>query len=456
MKKFYFSLFTLLFILGLISCSSPAPESPHEHEFTEDFIYNEIFHWRQALCEHTDQVLDYERHNFCDWLILEEPAEGKFGLRERNCLICPYREQEQLSPLPHTHTFSEEWSSDNESHWFAATCEHSEEKNHIELHIFGTLEETEWGTITTCQICGYEKKHYHTYSKWSINDTHHWFVPTCEHKNLKLQYGEHQFNENNKTCTICGYHIAVPEMVFVSGGTVEGKGNDGVFVEGRTVTLSDYYIGKYEVTRAEYENIMGYNPSISITIEPTYEFESTMQRPVDSVSWFDAIRYCNKLSRLEGYTEVYTINGNTVTYNQNANGYRLPTEAEWEFAARGGTPYSTDWNLKYSGSEIIEEVAWYSKNSDGISHQVGRKKPNKLGIYDMTGNIQEWCYDWYYGTLDTGNVTNPTGAKDKVRRVLRGGNFANTATMSYVFYRNTGRPDSDIHSHGFRIARSAN
>ena len=243
-------------------------------------------------------------------------------------------------------------------------------------------------------------------------------------------------------------------MVFVSGGTVEGKGNDGVFVEGRTVTLSDYYIGKYEVTRAEYENIMGYNPSIEITIKPTYEFKSTMQRPIDSVSWFDAIRYCNKLSRLEGYTEVYTINGNTVTYNQNANSYRLPTEAEWEFAARGGTPYSTDWNLKYSGSEIIEEVAWYSENSDG-THQVGRKSPNKLGIYDMTGNIQEWCYDWY-STLDTGNVTNPTGAKDKVRRVLRGGDFSKTATMSYVFYRNTGEPNSDIHTHGFRIARSAN
>lgn len=217
-----------------------------------------------------------------------------------------------------------------------------------------------------------------------------------------------------------------PEMVFVEGGTFIQGDNDGLDRERpeHQVTVEDFYIGKYPVTQSEWVAIMDENPSV---------FEGR-NLPAGMISWYDAVEFCNKLSESEGLTPVYNINRArldpnnknpnddyqwTVTANWNADGYRLPTESEWEFAARGGNKSK---GFTYAGSNKVDQVAWHEGNSNYRTHPVGKKKANELGIYDMSGNIWEWCWDWY-GEYDAQPETNPRGPESGTRAVLRGGSF---------------------------------
>ncbi|MFM7311357.1 MAG: formylglycine-generating enzyme family protein, partial [Flavobacteriales bacterium] len=189
-----------------------------------------------------------------------------------------------------------------------------------------------------------------------------------------------------------------PEMVFVKGGTFQMGSSNGEEDERpvHQVTLSSFHIGKYEVTQAQWREVMGTNPSY---------FKKCDQCPVEQVSWYDVQDFITEL--------------NTKTGKQ----YRLPTEAEWEFAARGGLKSK---GYTYSGSNTVKDVAWMVDNAGSKTHPVGQKQANELGIYDMTGNVWEWCADWY-GAYSAANANNPKGPSSGGSRVLRGGSWDNLA-----------------------------
>ncbi len=242
-------------------------------------------------------------------------------------------------------------------------------------------------------------------------------------------------------------------FVTVTGGTFTMGRNDGEADESpaHRVTVSSFSMMDTEVPQWMYAEVMGVKASSGGNI------------PKDA-TWNDAIAFCNKLSVLAGLEPCYTLNGttnvglwgsssstwNAVSCNFKANGYRLPTEAEWEYAARGG---SRQDSYKYSGSNTLDDVAWNINNSKDKPHDVGLMKPNSLGLYDMTGNQYEWCWDWY-GEYGTRAVSDPTGASEGTYRVYRGGSWHSNASYCTVFRRGCDRPQRVISNLGFRVVRS--
>lgn len=174
-------------------------------------------------------------------------------------------------------------------------------------------------------------------------------------------------------------------FVLVEGGTFKSyssKENPDSY-ELHDETVSDFYIARYEVTVALYEKVMGKNPTSS----------SDKKRPVENVSGYDCVEFCNRLSRLDGREECYSVKDGKWVCDFSKNGYRLPTLPEWEYAARGG---KKSRGFKYSGSDRIKDVGWYDGNSGGHAHPVGKLRPNELGLYDMSGNVGERCWDASY------------------------------------------------------------
>ena len=228
----------------------------------------------------------------------------------------------------------------------------------------------------------------------------------------------------NKEYTVNGIMfkmIAVAGGTFTMGATSEQQNYDNDEKQTHTVTLSDYYIGETEVTQELWAAVMDSNPSW---------FTGNMQRPVEYVSWDDCQTFIQKLNRLTG-----------------AN-FRLPTEAEWEFAARGGR---NSRGYQYSGSSNLGDVAWYKDNSSYTTHPVKTKSPNELGIYDMSGNVYEWCQDWK-GPYSSSSQTNPTGPSKGSGRVNRGGSWYNVACYCRSANRNCNPPDNRYYSLGLRLA----
>ncbi len=207
-----------------------------------------------------------------------------------------------------------------------------------------------------------------------------------------------------------------------------------------SVTVSSFYIGKYEVNQKEWQVVMGSNPS---------HFKGDI-RPVEQITWYQAIEFCNKLSQKEGLIPAYSINGKEVSCNWSANGYRLPTEAEWEFAAIGGNQSK---GFKYSGSNNLDEVGWCNSNSSYETKEVGTKKANELGLYDMSGNVWEWCWDWKAG-YSSSSQTNPKGANGGSFRAGRGGSWGNGSDGCRVARRGSLNPDNGSNILGFRLSRT--
>ena len=263
-------------------------------------------------------------------------------------------------------------------------------------------------------------------------------------------------------------------LVWVHGGLFKNKLSN---YYGKNVKVSDFYIGKYEVTQKEWMDVMGNNPS---------QFKGD-NLPVEMVSWYDSIEYCNKRSLREGLKPYYSIDKNkkdpnnkpdpqfgdlddvkwTVTIHPHANGYRLPTEAEWEYAADGG---SKSQSYSYSGGNDANAVAWYWRNSGDKTlagfwfwaavqqnhdrtRPVGGKKPNELGLHDMSGNVREWCWDWYQDHLPS-NVTDPKGADSGSTRVWKGGGWMGGSDFTKPNFRGHLAANGKGPDQGFRICRN--
>jgi len=247
------------------------------------------------------------------------------------------------------------------------------------------------------------------------------------------------------------------ELVYVEGGSfvMGDTWGDGYSDEKPThnVTLTyDFYIGKYEATFNEYDafcNVTGKS-------KPSDSGWGRERRPVINVSWWDAIAYCNWLSEKEGLSKAYDNKGNLLdkdgrvtTDSSKVVGYRLLTEAEWEYAAKGGNQSK---GYIYSGSDKVNHVAWYASNSRSKTQEVGMKEPNELGLYDVSGNVWEWCSDWY-GSYSSSSQTNPYNSSGSYR-VERGGSCYSFATGVRVAYRNRSSPTYTFNVIGFRIGRT--
>jgi formylglycine-generating enzyme required for sulfatase activity len=173
--------------------------------------------------------------------------------------------------------------------------------------------------------------------------------------------------------------------------------------------------------------------------------------PVEAVSWYDAIEYCNKRSIREGLMPAYRGSGDDITCAVKASGYRLPTEAEWEYAARGGK-LGEFLVYRYAGSNNVDSVGWYDGNSGNKTHPIGKKQPNDLGLYDMSGNVFEWCWDWY-DDYPTSSQTDPMGASSGSFRVFRGGSWGNYGRLLRSAWRNINTPSERYFNIGFRLVR---
>jgi sulfatase modifying factor 1 len=220
-------------------------------------------------------------------------------------------------------------------------------------------------------------------------------------------------------------------MVLVLGGQfLMGNEQTGRVVVELSLPL---LIDRYQITQEDYIEVMGRNPSRFIGA----------RLPVDSVSWLDAITFCNRLSELSGLKPAYHMIGKETTVDFGTNGFRLPTEAEWEYCCRGGSQED-----RYG---LIDDIAWYNRNSEGKTHEVGERAANGFGLYDMLGNVREWCNDWYQNPYPEGRQVGYAGPETGFERALRGGSWSDVPDCVRASFRLRNNPLSRDNIDGFRV-----
>jgi len=256
-------------------------------------------------------------------------------------------------------------------------------------------------------------------------------------------------------------------LVFVQGGTFQmGSTFDPFEQPVHLVTVASFSIEKYEITYENWMDVRNWgliNGYIDLAVGQNGSNHIGTNNPVGAVNWYDVVKWCNARSEKEGLTPVYYTSDTLSTVYRTgelnltadavqwtANGYRLPTEAEWEFAARGGT---ISQGYTYSGSDSLNYVAWNSSNSGGATHTVGTKSANELGIFDMTGNIVEWCWD-RYGSYSSNAQIDPKGPTSGGGRIIRGGSFSDPSNDCRVSFRNGNSMDWPSYNYGFRCVKN--
>ena len=252
-----------------------------------------------------------------------------------------------------------------------------------------------------------------------------------------------------------GGKLVVIETALIPSGSFR-MGNTGIYagnadeIPAHSVTLTkSFLMGKNEITQKQYKDVVGINPS----------YFNGENLPVEQVNWYEAGQFCNKLSTLAGLTPCYSGSGDSTVCDWNANGWRLPTEAEWEYACRAGS--TTDF---YNGDvtndgttpldDNLDRIAWYSGNSDNKTHEVGQKEANKFGLYDMSGNVWEWYWDGYK-SYTSASETDPIGTLTGPFRGIRGGSWNMYANMCRSAYRYFTYPNTRFPYYGFRVVRNS-